>query len=130
MMSSTSAHGTPTAGSSCMCCWEDLTGENYIEYKSSIDSPWLPSGFCRDCINTLIQHQFDTYKKSLAETKCKAEQRRLLQQGPPINISDKTALVCPDGGEVYLLWQMIDGTERSAKLDGSLVGEVSYVLLY
>jgi len=41
-------------------------------------------------------------------------------------LKDSKALPCPDDGEVFLLWFMIDGLERSAKLEGSLVGEVGH----
>jgi hypothetical protein len=41
-----------------------------------------------------------------------------------VNISDKTALPCPDDGEVAALWFMSTGQEHSPKLEGSLVGEV------
>ena len=44
--------------------------------------------------------------------------------GPPINLKDAKALECPDNGEVYKLWFITDGEEHSAKLDGSLEGEV------
>ena len=68
------------------------------------------------------------YTTSLAKTTCKAEQRRLLQKGPPINISDARALECPDGGEVHSLWYCSDGLEHSAKLEGSFEGEVHTLL--
>ena len=68
------------------------------------------------------------YTTSLAKTTCKAEQRRLLQKGPPINISDARALECPDGGEVHSLWYCSDGLEHSAKLEGSFEGEVRTLL--
>eukprot|EP00596_Hydrurales_sp_CCMP1899_P001337 CAMPEP_0119041888 /NCGR_PEP_ID=MMETSP1177-20130426/14160_1 /TAXON_ID=2985 /ORGANISM="Ochromonas sp, Strain CCMP1899" /LENGTH=105 /DNA_ID=CAMNT_0007008289 /DNA_START=231 /DNA_END=548 /DNA_ORIENTATION=+ len=67
--------------------------------------------------------QWSTYTTALEKTTCKAEQRRLLAKGPPINVSDTKALPCPDGGEVHTLWYMSDGLERSAKLEGSLTGE-------
>ena len=72
-----------------------------------------------------MKSQWSTYTTALSKTTCKAEQRRLLARGPPINISDPKALECPDGGEVHSLWYMADGKEYSAKLEGSYVGEVS-----
>jgi hypothetical protein len=72
-----------------------------------------------------LKSQWSTYTTALSKTTCKAEQRRLLARGPPINISDPKALECPDGGEVHSLWYMVDGKEYSAKLEGSYVGEVS-----
>ena len=116
-------HGIPLEGSTCMSCWEDMNNEIYVEYRSSIDSQWKPSGYCKMCIEMLIDSQWDTYVNGLANVKCKAEQRRMLQAGPPINLKDKTALPCPDDSEIHSLWYMIDNNEHSAKLKGSLEGE-------
>jgi hypothetical protein len=89
-----------------------------------IDTGWLPSGFCIHCIKHLLSTQWDTYVNTLCKTTCKAEQRRMLTRGPPINLSDKTALPCPDDEEVYALWYMSSpDEEQSAKLTGSLVGK-------
>jgi hypothetical protein len=118
-------HKLPGEGSNCACCWDDLTVENYVEYKSDADSAWMPSLFCENCVSHLINTQWEIYTKALATTNCKAEQRRLLTRGPPINISDPNALPCPDNSEVFLLWFSSDKQEHSAKLAGSLVGEVS-----
>ena len=93
-----------------------------------IGSEWLPSGFCQVCIVYLQQQQWPTYVAALSSTTCKAEQRRLLKSGPPINLKDSKALPCPDDGEIFSLWFMSDGLERSAKLEGSLVGEVPTIL--
>jgi hypothetical protein len=121
-----SNHSTPADGSSCMCCWDDLDESSYVEYRSSSDGPWKPSGYCMNCIQQLIKTQWLAYKTSLEKTNCKAEQRRLLSRGPPVNLSDAKALPCPesDNGEVHSLWFMSDGEEHSAKLEGSLIGEV------
>ena len=43
--------------------------------------------------------------------------------GPPINLNDQKALPCPHEGDVYMLWYMMSNTEKSAKLEGSLIGE-------
>jgi len=108
-----------------MCCWEDLNEEIYCEYQSIEGGPWLPSGFCRSCVEELLKSQYAGYVNSLKTTKCKAEQRRLLQRGPPVNISDAKALPCADSesGEVHALWFMGTGKVHSAKLEGSLLGE-------
>jgi hypothetical protein len=120
----TDSHKIPTHGATCMSCWDDIDGSVYVEFQSSHDSEWFPSGFCENCVNHLLNNQWELYTSALAKTTCKAEQRRLLKMGPPINIKDATALPCPDGGEVFLLWFMSDGNEHSAKLTGSLIGEV------
>lgn len=119
-----SDHSSPVEGATCMSCWEDLTSDLYVEYQGSADSAWMPSGYCKSCIQHMLNSQWEAYCSSLAKTTCKAEQKRLLTKGPPINISDKTALPCPDDGEVHALWFMDEPTvDQSAKLTGSLVGE-------
>ena len=118
------AHKVPNAGSTCMSCWDDITEEIYVEYKTAADSEWFPSLFCQNCVDHLLLSQWELYTTALAKTTCKAEQRRLLKRGPPINLRDDQALSCPDGGEVYSLWFSNDKSVHSAKLKGSLTGEV------
>ena len=118
-----SGHAAPADGAACMCCWDDLSPETYVEYRSAEGGAWQPSGYCQTCIEHLLQTQWKTYKDALEKTNCKAEQRRLLSRGPPVNVSDAKALPCPDDGEVHSLWYMSDGQEHSAKLEGALEGE-------
>jgi hypothetical protein len=122
-MAEFTTHNSPKEGSSCMSCWEDLNSDIYVEYRSTDNSPWQPSGYCKICTEMLLNSQWNTYVTALANVKCKAEQRRLLEAGPPINLKDKTALPCPDDGEVHSLWYMVDNSIHSAKLTGSLEGE-------
>jgi len=91
-------HGTPGT-EECMACYGDLDKDCYVEYKSVIDGPWLPAKFCEMCVSYLITTQFNKYKDSLANTKCKAEMRRLVEAGPPVNVYDKTALPCEGDGD-------------------------------
>lgn len=28
-------HGAPGEGAECQCCWEDLDGGNYVEYRAT-----------------------------------------------------------------------------------------------
>eukprot|EP00598_Pedospumella_elongata_P000672 CAMPEP_0184966628 /NCGR_PEP_ID=MMETSP1098-20130426/247_1 /TAXON_ID=89044 /ORGANISM="Spumella elongata, Strain CCAP 955/1" /LENGTH=155 /DNA_ID=CAMNT_0027487937 /DNA_START=25 /DNA_END=492 /DNA_ORIENTATION=+ len=116
-------HLTPLAGATCMSCWDDVDSSNYVEYKATETADWAPSGFCETCVAYLLKAQWEIYTSALAKTTCKAEQRRLLKAGPPVNLKDATAFPTPDNGEVYSLWYMSDGLEHSAKLEGSLIGE-------
>ena len=118
-------HQTPLDGATCMSCWDDVDQSNYVEFRASESAVWTASGFCETCVGYLLKSQWEIYTSALAKTTCKAEQRRLLQSGPPINLKDAKALPCPDEGEVHSLWYMSDGEVHSAKLDGSLTGEVS-----
>lgn len=126
-----SSHGSPAEGMSCACCWDDITGENYVEYlpypssENNHHPTWLPSGFCQTCLQHLLKTQFSLWTESLAKSTCLAEQRRLLRRGPPVNVRDDKALPCPNNEEVHKLWYSSTGSEHSAKLEGSLEGAVS-----
>lgn len=81
------------------------------------------------CVEQLLKTQWTSYKGSLEKTNCKAEQRRLLSRGPPVNLRDPEALPTPDDKEVHSLWYGSVGELRSAKLEGSLEGEVRLSVL-
>jgi|MesohylFT_1024984.scaffolds.fasta_scaffold477611_1 hypothetical protein len=38
------AHGAPVEGATCMCCWDDVTSDNYVEYRFESSASWHPSG--------------------------------------------------------------------------------------
>ena len=130
-----SHHHQPAHGAACACCWDDLSADNYVEYKSHPSSDnqhpiWQASGFCENCTEHLLKTQFSLWTEALAKSTCLAEQRRLLKRGPPVNLRDDKALPCPDNGEVARLWYMRTNHEKTAKLEGSLEGEVSYCRYY
>ena len=119
-------HAIPAEGACCACCWDDISAENYVEYQTAVESAWLAAGFCQMCIEQLLSTQYEAYINGLAKSTCKAEQRRMLAKGPPMNLSDKNALPIDDddsNAEVYMLWYSSDKQEHSAKLKGSLEGE-------
>ncbi len=49
------AHGAPVEGATCMCCWDDVTSDNYVEYRFESSSSWHPSGM-NSPINSLIMN--------------------------------------------------------------------------
>lgn len=123
------------AGKECLCCMEDLSSENFVEYlpfphEENPNPTWLPSQFCQTCIEYLIQTQFKNFQDAWQKTTCKAEQRRLVTKGPPVNLRDDKALPCPGNVEIARLWYMSDGQEKSAKLFNSLEGEVKICYLF
>lgn len=87
-------HSQPEDGATCACCWDDVNAANYVEYKASADDSWHPSGYCLDCINILLKSQWQQYNDQVKTVKCKAEQRRLLTRGPPINLRVRCRLSC------------------------------------
>ncbi|CAM9348735.1 unnamed protein product [Choristocarpus tenellus] len=116
-------HGMPVEDMECMCCMEDINSENYVEYRTGEGNAWKAALFCEGCIEVLLKLQWKQYVDGLAKTTCKAEQRRMLANGPPINVSDRTALPCLEGESVHSLWYSRDKQVHSAKLEGSLEGE-------
>eukprot|EP00349_Pseudokeronopsis_sp_Brazil_P008790 CAMPEP_0202972034 /NCGR_PEP_ID=MMETSP1396-20130829/32842_1 /ASSEMBLY_ACC=CAM_ASM_000872 /TAXON_ID= /ORGANISM="Pseudokeronopsis sp., Strain Brazil" /LENGTH=152 /DNA_ID=CAMNT_0049702029 /DNA_START=93 /DNA_END=551 /DNA_ORIENTATION=+ len=122
-------HSTsPPVGKECLCCMEDISAENYAEYlphahEENPNPSWIPAQYCQTCIEYLLQTQFQNFKDAWQKTTCKAEQRRLVTRGPPINLRDDKAMPCPGKVEINLLWYMSDGQEKSAKLLNSLEGE-------
>ena len=121
---------TVPEGLSCACCWDDISAENFVEYlpypheENNSKPVWQVSKFCENCVEVLISTQWEKYTSALQNTTCKAEQRRLLTTGPPVNVKDDNALPCPGKGEVNLLWYMSTQQEKSGKLKDSLEGEV------
>lgn len=116
-------HGEPVEGKACMCCWEDLSKENYVEYRTTADTTlWLPCGYCQGCIQELLSSQWDAYVAALAKSTCRAETRRLVARGPPTTVFDSSALACPEGAEVHSLWFMSDSGEHSSQLEKALTG--------
>jgi hypothetical protein len=134
-------HGEVPAGKNCGYCYDDISSENYTEYlpyppaaqPGSADETewkWLPCVYCVDCLEYMLTKQWSIYVERVKTTDCKAEQRRLLTTGPPINFKDNKAMPCPNEGEVYMFWYSRDNTTKVAKLPDSLVGEVSSLIVF
>lgn len=121
---SSEGHAAPSGD--CVFCCDDLTEENYVEYRAVPDGPWLKSIYCQPCLEThFIQGQWQKYLDSIAAADCAAALRRVLSAPPPINVKD-AGLPCKDNGyneEVQSFWFSSDKQVHSAKLVGSLEGE-------
>ncbi|GMH83758.1 hypothetical protein TL16_g09707 [Triparma laevis f. inornata] len=114
----TAPHGKPTPDMCCLCSYEDITTEdgNYCEYLTVPSNTWSPCLFETSMVTHLLSTQFQTYMDRVKKTDCQAELRRLLAAGPPVYISDKTALPVPEGDtHVERLWFASDDKERSAR---------------
>eukprot|EP01031_Cornospumella_fuschlensis_P037326 gene37326-45316_t len=106
--------------------------DNYVEYmpfpsvgSDGLPEPaqWVSSRYCESCVRYLLRTQWQSYLDHLEKPTCRAELRRLVKDGPPINLRDKEGLPCPDNGEVMMLWFMSSDREESAMLKGAIVGE-------
>jgi len=133
-LSSQQSHGTPSG--ECVFCCEDLTSDNYVEYRAAPSALWYPSVYCQLCLESqFIEKQFQTYLENIAKADCAAALKRVITNPPPINVKDP-GLPCTEeqgggveggdergNGEVEKFWFLSDGKEHSAKLKGSLLGE-------
>eukprot|EP00903_Cladosiphon_okamuranus_P009270 g8845.t1 len=127
-------HGTAPEGMECACCYDDIVGGkggNYVEYRTGEGKPWLPSLFCKGCIKMLIKRQWSIYEETLAKATCKAQQKRMLGEGPPTHLHDKKALKCEEGESVHSLWYVGDDhgepQVQSALLEGAPQGEARQI---
>ena len=128
--SSSPAHSLPSG--ECVFCCEELTSSNFVEYRASLSSPWLPSVYCELCVTSqFIDKQWETYVHNIEAADCAAALKRVITNPPPINVKD-AGLPCEaadaDGdergaGEVERFYFHSDAQEHSARLKGSLVGE-------
>lgn len=121
---SSAAHLTPSGD--CVFCCEDLTSENFVEYRARDNGPWLRSLYCQDCIESqFIAKQWSSYLDKIAKADCAAALKRVLSDKPPINVKD-AGLPCgddsPHNGEVESFYFHRDAQIHSAKLVGSLEG--------
>lgn len=102
-----------------------LTNYSTVEYQSYPSLKWKPALFEYEVVVKLLEEQFHQYVNRVEQTDCQAELKRLLDKGPPIYLSDDTALPLEEGDtHVSKLWFASDGKERSAKLEGALEGDV------
>jgi hypothetical protein len=81
----------------CVVCYEDLTADNYVEYRVGPTAPWLPAKFCQECLQTVLDTKFEAYMTGVASSTCEAELRRYMLKGPPIYIEDPTGFPVADG---------------------------------
>ncbi|KAK8795067.1 hypothetical protein WA588_003918 [Blastocystis sp. NMH] len=116
-------HQKPTEGQECAVCMDDIDESNYVEYRNSNDTHWIPCIICQNCVEMFLHDMMPNYKKNLLEADCRASQLRVLAQGPPIYVKDDSVFQSPEGEHVESLWFSSTGKERSAKVDGCLEGE-------
>ncbi|CAM9639727.1 unnamed protein product [Scytosiphon promiscuus] len=105
--------------------------ERFVHSLRNTGNPWLPSLFCKMCIEVLIKRQWSIYEDGLAKATCKAQQKRMLGDGPPTHVNDKKALSCGEGESVHSLWFVREeGGEpeiQSAELEGAPQGEARQI---
>jgi hypothetical protein len=63
-----------------------------VEYQLYPSLLWYPCRYEQSVVEHLLKTQFPDFIERVKTTDCQAELRRLLQNGPPVYISDKNAL--------------------------------------
>lgn len=118
-------HGSvPEGGLDCGICWDDIETENYVEYQKVEGGEWFPAKLCMNCAKEYRSKQYEIYRTALTKVTCEAEQKRLLDTPPPLNLKETNVMPMPEGssGEIAGLWFSSEGVV-TAKLDGALEGE-------
>lgn len=119
-------HGSPPAGMMCMCTWEEIDENSYVEYQVAPGGTWHPCLFGETAVRELRSTQYHDYIENVQKSDCIKEFTRLMKSGPPVWISDKHAMPLPreaKAAHVCALWFMSGNKTESAKLDGALEGE-------
>jgi hypothetical protein len=116
------AHQEPNG--ECIFCCDEFSKENYVEYRGTPTSKWLPSVYCEPCIvEQFINKQWQTYLDNISKADCAAALRRVLSAAPPRHVKD-AGLPCEDNetGEVHEFWFASTNEVRDAKLKDALDG--------
>jgi hypothetical protein len=119
-------HSTPKPGMTCLITMDDITKENYAEYRCQPSGKWLPAQMTSEMVLHFISTGWDKYVKDVeaASKDCAAAVRRLVQKGPPLYVSEPKILPLPEGDEyIDEFWFMNGDQTISAKLEGALEGE-------
>jgi hypothetical protein len=122
-------HGTPAANMMCMCTWEEITSESYVEYQVYPSMKWYPSKFGEAAVRELLNTQYTTYIENVQKSDCIKEFTRLMKCGPPVWLSDQHGLPLPDevnsdtSSHIINVWFMNGDKTETAKLKGALEGE-------
>ena len=123
-MTSKINHGKPNSEMTCLCTWDYITNNEYVEYQTVPSGKWHASLFGYETIQMLLNTQFNNYIENIQKTDCKKELKRLLDLGPPIWISDIHGLPIPKGDtNISKLWYMKNNLETTARLNNSLIGD-------
>lgn len=62
----------------CSICFDELTSDTIVEYKTNLRDTWFTSSTCFECISLMKKTQFHTYVESVKKSDCKKELKRLL----------------------------------------------------
>ncbi len=108
---------------SCKFCFEDIIEESKVQYRLSNVEDFKDFVYCLDCLNLLINTQWDKYVSGLKKADCEKSLLALIACGPPINFRDT---YIEENKEIYEFYY--NNKIHSAKLKSSLSAEERYEL--
>ena len=124
-MTSFVKHFPITSEIKCVACTSDITAENYVLYKQGEKKEeveeWTACKYCNDCIIYMLENSWELYIHSVVNADCLKALTKLLTRPPPINFRD-SLVPCPDNNDEVSSFYY-DGSEKSANLVGSFIGE-------
>lgn len=101
---------------SCKLCFEDITDDSIVKYRMSEIDEFKKFVYCSECLELLIDGQWDKYVTNLKKVDCEKSLLSLVNDGPPINFRDT---YIEDNKEIYEFYY--NNKVSSAKLKGSLL---------
>jgi hypothetical protein len=99
----------------CKMCFEDITELLNVKYKLSEIDEFKNFVYCSECLELLIDNQWEKYVTNLKKVDCEKSLLSLVNDGPPMNFRDTHI---EDNKEIYEFYY--NDKIYSAKLKGSL----------
>ena len=115
-------------GLTCKVTWDDITPEQYCEFRCAPSGVWASAHFSADVVREMRREQFVKYLQTwrdIVEMKedCGATARTLADRGPPMWIADSSGFPLPHGqSHVDRLWFMGDAGGSSEVVSAALDG--------
>lgn len=100
---------------SCKLCFEDIDNDSIVKYRMSEIDYFKNFVYCSDCLELLINGQWEKYITNLKKVDCEKSLLSLIHAGTPVNFRDTHI---EDNKEIYEFYY--NGKICSAKLKGSL----------
>ena len=99
----------------CKLCFEDIADDSVVKYKLSESDDFKNFAYCSQCLELLIDKQWENYVTNLKKVDCEKSLLSLIHDGMPVNFRDT---YIEDNKEIYEFYY--NGKICSAKLKGSL----------
>ena len=99
----------------CKMCFEDIADDSIVKYRLSVFDDFKTFVYCSECLELLINGQWEKYITNLKKVDCERSLLSLINDGPPINFRDT---YIEENKEIHEF--QYNGKIYSAKLKGSL----------